>query len=287
MKFSNFIPFVLILATVLLLGYSSSNSSDKSTVSVWDKNLTRQAIVVYASFDFSEYFDIIPQIAASDTTQEILIFTPETTRIENFLNKIHQNQSFMDSVIDMKFGNHFNICRSKELYRSFMEKMIPILNRGNVRIIPYGNLNEAYAKSPHLGIDSVKKLRLEFINSVIQNSKTNKILIIQPEGFVEYSSILESKLLSLNMPLTKVLFVPLKEKEKSGHEYLRRQNPLTNLDNISYSKLRYRGNSKFSYFDLQANSKKLPLTSKYYDYLMLVKDPKYLPVSDSGCCVNL
>jgi len=78
--------------------------------------------------------------------------------------------------------------------------------------------------------------------------------------------------------------VPLKEKENPGHEYLRRQNPFANLDNVPYPKLSPKGNAQFTYRNLQSNSRLLPQTSQYYHYLLLAKKPQYLPLVETACC---
>lgn len=272
--------FILSLFTLISVVYGQK----KTQPSIWTSESEKQAIVVYASFDFREYFEIIPHIVSQYSGENLLIYTPENKGIAEFINHINQDNSLMDSILTIKFGDHVNLCRSRELYKSYMQKMISFIQENKCTIIPYGNLTNAYQNGNSLPIDSMKKEIIQTISSSIQHNAATKILIIQPEGFIPFSSYLETQMNFLNIPLTKVLFAPLKEKENPGHEYLRRQNPMTNLDNVSYAKISPKGKIKFEYLALNSNSKLLPQTSQYYHYLLLAKKPQYLPNLETACC---
>jgi hypothetical protein len=279
-------PFSLFL---LVFGLSLSVwgqkvQPEKATLSIWDPKLEKQAIVLYASFDFQEYFEIIPHFVSQYPGKELVIYTPENAQIAGFINRIHRDKATIDSILDIKFGDHINLCRSKELYKSYLHTMVPYIQENKCTIIPYGNLSNAYQNGNTLPIDSMKKDILQSIASSIKQHATSNVLIIQPEGYIPFSPYLEAQLQSLNMALTKALFVPLKEKENPGHEYLRRQNPYTNLDNVSYAKLSPKGKIKFDYLALHLSSKLLPQTSQYYHYLLLAKKPEYLPSLETACC---
>jgi hypothetical protein len=257
---------------------------EKTTLSIWDSKLEKQAIVVYASFDFQEYFEIIPHFLSQFPGNKLVIYTPENNQIAGFINQIHQDKARIDSILNIKFGDHINLCRSKELYRSYLNTMVPYIQENKCTIIPYGNLSNAYQNGSSLPIDSMKKSILQTIATSIQAREASTVLIIQPEGYIPFSSTLETELQTLQLPLTKVLFVPLKEKENPGHEYLRRQNPFTNLDKVSYEKISPKGNIKFDFIALNSRAKLLPQTSQYFHYLLVAKKPQYLPLVETACC---
>lgn len=228
--------------------------------------------LIYAKYNFKDYFDILPEIMNKSIGDPISVYLYDNILFQPYFDALPRERNWLDTILDQKFCKSPAICRSKELARNQFIRLLPYIERNLLRIYGFKSANE-----------SKEEILFSLTERIVQDTNSTYIVVL-PIGFVSAQVNLKESLENRGYQVNRVLFAPLKVEEKEWHESMRRNEPITALDGISYKKLKRKTRDHFTLLPIIQNVQSFPETSTFYDYLLLVRNPEYLPNPNVQCC---
>jgi hypothetical protein len=233
---------------------------------------SKKVTLLYASFNFKDYFDILPEMISNAEGNAISVYLYDDIRLQSYYDALPEDSRWRDSILDQKFCKPPAVCRSKELAGNQFVRLQPFIAEHTCSIFAF--------KSPDKSKDEVL---LSLSERIAQDENTSCIVLL-PVGFVSAEMDIKSALEQKGFQVQRVLFSPLAAEEKAMLEGLRRKDPKTALDGIPYKQLKKRSKGHLTLLPIHNNRQEFPVSSTYYDYLLLARNPQYLPNPQVQCC---